>query len=253
MKFKNNILWWCRANNIYKGRNAFGTVHIIIVMSILLTLIASAATILSLNAQGAAAQIGASEHELEASNLFVYVDILVQDEIAKIYEEVQKSAGDTNSSDERGGSSKISSSDIKTKATKPLEENNPAPALPPKTDEEKKQFLKTFCTKLENLQSGINAGLSGDISDAVGLTAPVASTRIQYYDEGKRYFATVKNSDVESSRDIAIRVQINANNRQYPMSYAKYYYFNFDERIINNEMLDKDSDIISGDIFHDRR
>lgn len=252
MEYKNNTLWWCRANSIYKGRNAFGTVHIIIVMSILLTLIASAATILSLNAQGAAAQIGASEHELEASNLFVYVDILVRDEIARIYDEVQKSDIGTNSANESTGSLRILPSGEETKETEPRE-NNPNPAPPPKTDEEKKQFLQAFCAELEILQSAINSGLSEDVSDVVGLTAPVASTRIQYYDEGKRYFVSTKNSDIESSRNIAIRVQINAHNRQYPMSYAKYYYFNFDERIINNEMLDKDIDIISGDIFHDRR
>lgn len=207
--------------------------HLVVVLSMLLALVASAATMGSLLRQHTESAIIGAEHQVDAQNLFTYADITLFEEVQKIFLAAQSEKLD-------------SQGDI-----------TPAPDEP-MSEEQKVARIRLFWEKLDELEGGFEqAFLQNQAVISSGTQLHILRCKVEfgYFDKGKKYFVMGNKAPaswLSSSEEMAVRLEIRAKNRWgHRMSYAKYYYFHMDQKMALQQPMES-KDLVSGEIYYVR-
>lgn len=232
MGYKKNI------RSCLKSRRGFGTVHMIVLIIIVSGIVASAVTMTSILGQSLEKENDKTLLELEANNLFTFVDILIEKETRRIFQELKESL--------------------------PPQENQPSPpAIPPDIS----SFVKSFFKKSKSMLTLLESELlfSAVVREKTDLSIQSIRIEYEYYDHrsGAEQFVPLAEgrmpsdeeidrvSDIRSSEDMAIRVILKAKDEQGRRTeYVKYYYFDFDDAI---SQADEKVELIGGAVFYGRQ
>lgn len=220
-----------------KDRRGITTVHLILLTLILSGIVASATLMTGIVARSSRSKGEATILQIEANNLFTFVDIVMEEESKAICEEIRA---------ERKKKSELENAKIED------------PAL----DVLVKDFWKKAKRILPLLENYLNS--SDKIRQYTGMTVIGHSMEYEYYDHrnGMERFVSMAQGrlpsdgeidalgSIRSSSDISIRVLVVAKNEEGRRTrYAKYYYFDLDRSL---EMTDEAivPKVIGGAVFY---
>ncbi len=215
-------MYCCRRNRGY------GTVHVLILMTAILTIVASVSVLTSIAIKGAASDELKTRLEVLGYDLFEITDEIVEEQMAEAYRRAF------------------------------AEQQKRFAAGAQETDDAKKRerFLRDFVrfgreTTAKRIET-IFSENAASIRSILGLHLSRASVEYAYYDASRKIFVTSDDPpSVSSTQDISLRVELTVqdeDDRRY--SFAKYYYFNFDRKIEAQEEGFSAEDMILGEIFY---
>lgn len=228
-----------------KKNRGVGTIHLIIIFAMILAITASGAAIVSIISQSLNATEESLKSEVDINNLFVFVDIIMRQEVESVYEKTQE---------------KILSDRVKDNIS--VDMADPGVGMP-YSEEEKIKFIKVFSENAKDIRVSVDRAFEDEsfyFNQMFGLKPLYSKIEILYYDsrKGKEQFVPLGEfgnilypDNIKSSADISIGVRLFAKNEEKEnMEYIKYYYFDFDDKLESGEMFESKEDLIHGAIYY---
>lgn len=224
-----------------KNRKGFGTLSLLIILGIIVTILVYSITYTGFLSRGTASDNEKGQILVTAQNVFSVVDIVVEEQVAKIYDEVLL-----------GLKTEIETVGMNSGATEPdhddsnpfLDQENPEDENPDiigeVTQEQLEQAIRQIWAKLPEMSTPIGYGVSQEnqvLRQVSGIMS--ANSKLEFYrfDKTKNYFVNDTpgvSAMIQSSEDIGFKVILELrdehNNR---LDLAKYYYLSMDEQLKN--------------------
>ena len=228
-----------------KNKPGFGIISMLLIMSVLITLIGAMAGTINMMERGIRASQEGTKRDVYRQNIFAYVDILVEDEIKRIFDEVKAELKlETKPETEAEGETETGNQNL------PSEEASEAYLA---------EFMKKYESKLLVMTQKNNLILKSYLPNAGAITEEM--TGLEYYsytinmytyDKSVRHFKkATATKGVKSSSELALEIHVKfRHEKKQFIVFSKSYYLNLDDNILEKIPYVSEDTVIGGKEAH---
>ena len=238
-----------------KNKPGFGIISMLLIMSVLITLIGAMAGTINMLERGIRASQEGTKRDVYRQNIFAYVDILVEDEIKRIFDEVKAELKlETKPETEAEGET-----DTEGEAETETETGNQNLPSEEASEAYLAEFMKKYESKLLVMTQKNNLILKSYLPNAGAITEEM--TGLEYYsytinmysyDKSARHFkkATAAKG-VKSSSELALEIHVKfRHEKKQFIVFSKSYYLNLDDNILDKIPYVSEDTVIGGKEAH---
>lgn len=215
------------------SKKGLGTVGLLIIMSVLITIVGAISGVLLFASKSAVAIQEETLHTVHAQSVFAYVDIAVEEQIQRIFE----NAKSTVVSAQQGGN------------------NNGGR----EAELDKGQFTTEFMKELKKV---VGEKKSPEINSLMALKGDVMAGQIQLkylkyqvslfqYDKNRNYFVEYKDGIINQLSDIALNIEVRyEKTKGNDIIFQKSYFLNLDEYMEDKPLIIEEAVIGGRELFY---
>ena len=230
-----------------KNKPGFGIISMLLIMSVLITLIGAMAGTINMMERGIRASQEGTKRDVYRQNIFAYVDILVEDEIKRIFDEAKAELKlETKPETEAEGETDTETGNQNL----PSEEASEAYLA---------EFMKKYESKLLVMTQKNNLILKSYLPNAGAITEEM--TGLEYYsytinmytyDKSVRHFKkATATKGVKSSSELALEIHVKFRHKKKQfIVFSKSYYLNLDDNILDKIPYVSKDTVIGGKEAH---
>ena len=236
-----------------KNKPGFGIISMLLIMSVLITLIGAMAGTINMMERGIRASQEGTKRDVYRQNIFAYVDILVEDEIKRIFDEVKAELKlETKPETEAEG-------ETDTEGEAETETGNQNLPSEEASEAYLAEFMKKYESKLLVMTQKNNLILKSYLPNAGAITEEM--TGLEYYsytinmysyDKSARHFKkATATKGVKSSSELALEIHVKfRHEKKQFIVFSKSYYLNLDDNILEKIPYVSEDTVIGGKEAH---